>query len=147
MLVGYARGSTPDQQPICTVMRCNRRTGSRFFRMGCAVPGSTAHGARRHCPGVLPLGDALVHSRPAAGPSGRALAITQAYATFDLVVQHTIFGHEVLIASQQFLIDRSSDRRQQMLPVHRLPPQLLPSLLTLSMGKREAEDKPKHRRW
>jgi hypothetical protein len=43
------------------------------------------------------------------------------YATFDLVTQHTIFGHEVLIAYQQFLIDSPSDIRQQVLPIHRLP--------------------------
>jgi hypothetical protein len=76
-----------------------------------------------------------------------ALAIAQAYTPFDLVAKHAIFGHEILMAYQQFLIDSSSDRRQQMFPVHRLPPQLLPSLLTLSMGTREAEDKPKHRLW
>jgi len=42
---------------------------------------------------------------------GFALAITQAYATFDLVTQHTIFGDEVFIAHQQFLIDGPRDIR------------------------------------
>jgi hypothetical protein len=46
-----------------------------------------------------------------------AFAIAQAYAPFDLVAKHAIFGHEVLMAYQQFLIDSSSDRRQQMFPV------------------------------
>src|SRR6266851_98860 len=73
---------------------------------------------------------------------GFALAITQAYATFDLVAQDAIFGHEVLIAYQQFLIDSPSDIGQQVLPVHGLPPQALSSLLTLSMGERGAEDNP-----
>jgi hypothetical protein len=52
---------------------------------------------------------------------GFALAVTQAYATFDLVAQDGIFGHGVLIAYQQFLIDRPSDICQQVLPVHGLP--------------------------
>src|SRR6266851_1200090 len=38
---------------------------------------------------------------------GLALAIAQAYTTFDLVAQDAIFGHQVLIAQQQCLIDSS----------------------------------------
>jgi hypothetical protein len=49
------------------------------------------------------------------------------------------------MADQEFLINCSSDIGQQGLPVHRLPSQLLPSLLTLSMGERKAEDKSKRR--
>ena len=51
---------------------------------------------------------------------GLALAIAQAYTTFDLVTQHAIFGHQVLIAQQQFLIDSPRDICQQVFPVHRL---------------------------
>src|SRR5713101_5307314 len=76
-----------------------------------------------------------------------AIAIAQAYATFDLVTKHAIFSHEVLIAQQQFLIDASRDVRQQVFPVHRLPPQPWPSIWTLSMGESGAEDKLKRRRW
>jgi hypothetical protein len=75
---------------------------------------------------------------------GRALAIAQADATVDLVAKHAIFGHEVLMAHSQFLIDSPGDIRQQVFPVHRLPPQPLLFLLTLRMGERGAEDKPKH---
>ena len=44
-------------------------------------------------------------------------------------------------------IDGPRDRRQQVFPIHRLPPQPLPSILTRSMGDGGAEDKPKHGRW
>ena len=40
----------------------------------------------------------------------------------DLVAQDAIFGDEVLIAQQQFLIDGPRDRRQQVFPVHGLSP-------------------------
>src|SRR5205807_6772882 len=76
-----------------------------------------------------------------------ALAIAQADATFDLVAQYAIFRHEILVAYQQFLIDGPCDRRQQVFAVHRLLPQALPSLWTLSMGKSGAEDKPTRGRW
>jgi hypothetical protein len=76
---------------------------------------------------------------------GLALGIAQAYATFNLVAKHAIFGHEVLIAQQQFLIEGPSDIRQQVFPVHRLPPQPGRSIVTLSMGESGAEDKPKRR--
>ena len=36
---------------------------------------------------------------------------------------------------------------KQVLPVHRLSPQALPSLLTLSMEETGAADKPKYSRW
>ena len=64
-------------------------------------------------------------------------------AAFDLLAKYPVFCHQVLIAHQQFLIDGSRDIGQQVFPVHCLPPQPLPSLLTLSMGERRAEDKPK----
>src|SRR5262244_532985 len=51
------------------------------------------------------------------------------------------------MAPQQFLVDSPRDRRQQVLPVHRLSPQALPSLLTLSMQETEAADKPKGGQW
>src|SRR5215468_659466 len=78
---------------------------------------------------------------------GFALAITQAYATFDLVTQHAIFGYQVFVAEQQCLIDGPRDIRQQVFPVHQLPPQPVPSIGTLSMDKGGAEDKPKRGRW
>ena len=78
---------------------------------------------------------------------GLALASAQAYTTFDLVAQQAIFGHEVLVAQQQFLIDGPRDIRQQVFPVHQLPPQPLPPIVTLSMDKGGAEDKPKRGRW
>src|SRR5262249_39035394 len=43
---------------------------------------------------------------------GLALAIAQAYTTWELVAQHAIFGHQVLVAQQEFLIDRPRDIRQ-----------------------------------
>jgi hypothetical protein len=64
-----------------------------------------------------------------------------------MVAKDAIFGHEVRIAPQQFLIDGPSDVRQQVFPVHRLPSQPLPSLLTLSMRESGAEDKPKRQQW
>jgi len=76
-----------------------------------------------------------------------ALAITQLDASRDLIAEHAVFGHQVLIAHQEFLIDGPRDRRQQVFPIHRLPPQPLPSLLTRSRGYGGAEDKPKHARW
>ena len=65
---------------------------------------------------------------------GLALAITQPHTPCDLVAQDAIFRHQVLVAQQQFLIDGPRDIRQQVFPVHRLSPQPLPSILTLSMG-------------
>ena len=47
------------------------------------------------------------------------------------------------MAQQQFLIDGPGDIRQQVFPVHRLPPQPLPFQLTLSMDESGVEDKPK----
>src|SRR6266704_4943848 len=78
---------------------------------------------------------------------GLALAIAQAYTTFDLGTQHAIFGHQVLVAQQQFLIDSPRDIHEQVFPIHRRSPQLLPSLRMLSMGENRAEDKPKRRQW
>src|SRR6266850_2271372 len=49
---------------------------------------------------------------------GLALAITQAYTTVDLVAQDAIFGHQVLVAQQEFLIHRTRDIRKQLLPIH-----------------------------
>ena len=51
------------------------------------------------------------------------------------------------LRTQQFLIDAPSHVRQQVFPVHRLPPQPLPFLLMLSMGESGAEDKPERERW
>src|SRR5262245_41108251 len=76
-----------------------------------------------------------------------ALAIAQADAPCNLVAQHTIFGHEILVAHQEFLIDGPRDIRQQVFPVHHLLPQALSSLWTLSMGESRAEDKPTRGRW
>ncbi len=53
---------------------------------------------------------------------GLALAVTQSHTSLELSAKHTIFGHKVRIAYQQFLIHCPSDRRQQVLPVHRLSP-------------------------
>ena len=51
-----------------------------------------------------------------------ALAVTQSYTSLELIAEHTIFSHEVLITHQQFLIDGPRDRRQQVFPVHCLSP-------------------------
>ena len=64
----------------------------------------------------------------------------------DLAAKNAIFGHQVLIAQQKFLIDAPSDIRQQVFPVHCPPPQPVPSLVMLSMGESRAEDKPKRGR-
>jgi len=74
---------------------------------------------------------------------GLALAITQAYTTFNLAVENTVFAHQILIAQQQFLINGPSDICQKLFPIHRRPPQALPSIVMLSMGERAAEDKLK----
>jgi hypothetical protein len=60
----------------------------------CAVPAE-------HRLGLDDLGHALeglLAQLLANLSQGFSLAITQAYATFDLVAQDVIFGHEVLIA-------------------------------------------------
>ena len=74
---------------------------------------------------------------------GLALAITQPYTSLELIAENAIFGHQILIAQQQFLIDGSRDIRQKLFPIHCLSPQPWPSLLMLSMGDDRAEDKPK----
>ena len=78
---------------------------------------------------------------------GLALAVAQPDTPLDLMAEDAIFGHQVLVAQQQFLIDCPRDICQQVFPVHRLSPQPLSSLLTLSISERGAEDKPKYGRW
>ena len=41
-----------------------------------------------------------------------ALAITQLDASLDVIAEHAVFSHQVLIAQQEFLIDRPRDIRQ-----------------------------------
>ena len=64
---------------------------------------------------------------------GCALSIGEAHAPLQLVAQDAILRHHVLIAHQQFLIDSPCDIRQKLWPIHRLSPQSLPSIVTLSM--------------
>jgi hypothetical protein len=47
-----------------------------------------------------------------------AFPIIQSYAAPDLLAQDPVFCHEVLVAPQEFLIDRSCNIRQQQLPIH-----------------------------
>ena len=51
---------------------------------------------------------------------GSALTVSQAQTTPEPIPQNAILGHEVLIAQQQFLINRSGDVRQHCRPVHRV---------------------------
>jgi hypothetical protein len=51
---------------------------------------------------------------------GLALAIRSAHTARDLVAQDAIFGHQVLVAQQQFLIDRPCNVCEQCLPIHAL---------------------------
>src|SRR6266404_4707164 len=87
------------------------------------------------------LGQLVAHVRQRG-----MFAVAESNAPLDLVTQNPLFRDQIFVAQQQFLIDRPCDVCQPDLPVHRLPPQPLSSLLTLSMGERRAEDKSKRRR-
>jgi hypothetical protein len=58
---------------------------------------------------------------------GLTLAVTQPYTSLELIAKNAIFGHQILVAQQQFLIDCPSDIRQQVFPIHRCSPQPWPS--------------------
>ena len=50
------------------------------------------------------------------------LTIAQAQTALQLIAENTILGNEVLVAQEQFVIDRSCDVRQRCLPVHCVSP-------------------------
>jgi hypothetical protein len=89
----------------------------KFLGHGLAVPGQDRvelDEARRFLQGLLPrlltdLGPRL------------AFAVRQPHTACDLAAQDPILRHQVRMAQQQFLIDGSSDIRQQLFPVHRPP--------------------------
>src|SRR2546425_11018593 len=51
-----------------------------------------------------------------------ALAITQPEAAVELAAADTVVRHQLFVAQQQCLIDGPRDRREQVLPIHRLSP-------------------------
>ena len=54
---------------------------------------------------------------------GSPLTIGQAQTALQLISKNTILGNEVLVAQEQFSVDRSRDVRQHGLPVHCVSPE------------------------
>src|SRR5262249_21650985 len=54
-----------------------------------------------------------------------AFAVRQLHTASELMAQEAIFCHQVLVAPQQFLIDGSSNTREQVFPLHPLSPATL----------------------
>jgi hypothetical protein len=49
---------------------------------------------------------------------GPPLRIAQEQPAFDLVSRDPVFGDEILVSEEEFLIDRTGDVAQQFLPMH-----------------------------
>lgn len=57
-----------------------------------------------------------------------ALGVSELYASFNLVAQDAIFGGEIFVSQQEFIVDRTGDTSQQYLPIHEIAPFISPSI-------------------